>query len=381
MIEHPAYEYSHRIASHTHGETIMIPTRRERRAQIRAITVLGGCCTLAVGGLGLPLGAGPAEAAPAFLSQELSYHAQTDTAEIGEGCSWSTVESRVPDPISLAENSTLTTSVSSSHLGTAKADPDDRLSVSSQLASTVTTVTSGGVPRSIRVDFRGSTRTTATKTASAGCRATPSADLDLSYDFVTTMPLWATLSYSKLGASYTDVYINETDGPRYDDLYGWSDHSSGNSTILLPAGRYGGYLQVTATNPMTSRTESTASRGTVAISFAVVGSASTAPAGQAQRYAALGQARNCSIHALPVRLTSSRARAEKMARVSFAVNGTTIATLRGRQIARAREIRLPLADTAAATVTTTVKLKDTRRHGKLRVGKTLTARASYRPCA
>jgi len=212
---------------------------------------------------------------------------------------------------------------------------------------------------------------------STGCRARPFAALRFNYRFTIAKPMWATLSYTKTGGSYVEAYVSGSSNPgdagSYEELYGWSSKGQGSSTVYLPAGAYQGYVQ--GEPGLTAYATSTVvhdSKGSVKIDLAPAGSAITLPSGSAQSYARLGKARSCTTHTLPAALTSDSTRIKKISRVSFAVNGTTVKSLKGTSIKRGLAIKIPIADSVKASVKTTVTLKN---------GDKRTATASYRACA
>jgi len=342
-----------------------------RTASRRAMTALASIALLAGPAVVVPsspaLAAGPT---PSFSELLLSHHVSTWNAETAL-CADGPVVRQLPDEADLPEGKLVTANVSQKQ--TFSHDDHDSLTFDISQNATARSATAGGLPRSVRLDFAGRGSAVSRQPTSV-CLGNALASSTIAFTFRTAAPLWATLSYAKAGKSYAEAYLYSTaDGSRpYEELYGYGLKSSGSTTVLLPPGEYSGYVTGQTFLPETRTSKSTAANGSVQIAFDRTGSPTAAPAGNAKGYAAFGAARSCAAHILPARLTSSSKRIKAVSRVTFAVNGRTVKTLKGRQLKRGLAVKLPIRDDAAAAVRATVKLKN---------GKTRTLAAGYRACA
>jgi len=339
--------------------------RRRCAAALALAALMAGSATAAP--------AASAADAPVRAFSELSFDHRvttwTDSACRGE------LGSEVsPKDVLLADNGTATSSASRSETFSPLAAAPDTIGISVSQKATARSAARNGAPALLQVDFSGQARTAPSSTA-ASCNAGGMVRASLRFTFTIKKSLWVTLSYTKKGTAFAEAYIYGTDGDRpYEDLFGHLFKGSGSTTALLPPGEYSGYVQGQTHLPVTSAAKSLPASGTVKMAFAEPGTAIVAPSGTAKSYVGLGAARSCAAHVLPAKLTSSSKRIRSVSKVTFAVNGKTVKTLRGKQVKRGLAIKLPVRDDVRASVRVTV----TPKKGK---GKTRTVTASYRPCS
>jgi len=318
---------------------------------------------------GLALAAAPAQAAPVFSELVLRHAADLNWS--GGACKTSNQVDDLPDQITMTENTSVASHAMISETVSSIPAPADKVDATATVVGTAKTSTRNGLPQSVEIAFRGAGKTVAAQGPS-DCGAEPWASLKLQFAFTLTQPMWVTLSYTKAGSVKTILDLWEKNGAPEEFLDSRLWKGTGSSTLLLPAGSYGGYVDAQSYMATSTVTKTVGGSGIAKMTFAPVGSASKAPSGKAQGYAALGKARSCSTHTLPAKLTTSSKKIKRIAKVSFAVNGKTVKTLRGKAVKRGARVSLRLSDGASASVKTTVRFKS---------GKSYTAKASYRPCS
>jgi len=347
-----------------------------RTGTSRRLSVAAAALTALLAGSALTLTANPAlaaGAAPVFSESAIVHDINILNGEYGL-CANGPVVRELPDERSLPENTVVTANVSQKQTFTL--DAEDSLALDISQKATVRSSTAAGLPTAVQLDFSARGSAVSQKSESA-CRGNAWVSSATTFTFRTPVPLWATLSYTKMGKNHAEAYLHSTadGGSRpFEDVYSYGLKSSGSTTVLLPPGEYKGRLSGRSFLHETRATTSAAANGTVKIAFARVGSATAAPAGNAKAYVSLGAARSCTAHVLPAKLTSSSKRVKSVSKITFAVNGKTVKTLKGKRIKRGLAVRLPIRDDAQASVRVTV----TPKKGK---GKARTVTASYRPCS
>jgi hypothetical protein len=300
----------------------------------------------------------PAHAAPVLTDARLRF----DGGGYGytEACPPSSAAPPPGPSVAIVENAA---PASASHAATrtftAKDDATDKVTSTVALQGRASSTTSGGRPTSLAMSFDGTITTSATKDISTKCNAYTRLGIVMSTGFTLTTSTWVTLTIDGRGPGATGAEIWQTSGDvdvvRSDDIDG-----AGSSTVLLPAGDYGAALSGNAWY-QTNTTYSGARSGSASITFAPVGSASKAPSGKARKYVTLPGARACTTHDATVTLTARKKRIKEIEKVSFSVNGTKAATLKGKKLKKGRAVVLPLADSTAVDITATVALENGRK--------------------
>ena len=318
---------------------------------------------------GLALASAPAQAAPVF--SELMLRHSADLNWSGGACKTSNRTDDLPDQITMTENASVASHASVSETVGSIPTPADKVDATASVVGTAKTTTRNGRPQSVELAFRVTGGTVASQGPSS-CGAEPWASLKLQFEFTLAQPMWVTLSYTKTGSAKAILDLWEKYGAPEEYLDSTLWKGTGGTTVLLPAGSYAGYVDGQSYMATSTVTKSVTGSGTARIAFAPVGSAIIGPSGKAQSYATLATARSCATHTLPAKLTTSSKKIKRIKKISFAVNGTTVKTLRGKAVKRGRTVSLRLSDGSPATVTTTVRLTN---------GKTRTAKANYRACS
>ncbi|GAA4088847.1 hypothetical protein ACFFOS_10725 [Nocardioides kongjuensis] len=310
----------------------------------------------------------PAHATPVLTNARLSFG--------GAGYGYTTTcppQGAAPAPgpsVALVENAA---PASASHTVTrkfaAQSDATDYVTNSVTIQGRASATTSGGRPTSLAMGYNGTITASASKGTSPGCSAYTRLGVFLSTGFTLTAPTWATITIGGQGPGSTAVEISQSSGDFYlarsDDTDG-----AGSSTVLLPAGDYEAALGGDAWHQ--TKTAYTGARsGTASITFAVPGSASQAPSGKARKIVRLPAARDCGTHTATATWPKKKVIRWSVGRVTFTVNGTKVATVKGKKIRKGRPVVLPLADNAAADITATVIMKN---------GTKRKVRASYLAC-
>jgi hypothetical protein len=312
-----------------------------------------------------------AHAAPVFTQLETDPYFYSSYS--GGPCTDDGSTGSAPADVPVPENGTpVTAAVSSTGKYYATGTPADKITNSSSLQATATATTAAGQPASVKVAFSGSVTADAVNATSA-CNVYAPAGLEVNFEFTLAQPMWATLNIAKKGAVYAEAYIHgdySVPGYPYMDIYGEHLDGTGTSTVLLPAGTYAGYVEGDVRKQVNKDFSGTGS-GTASITFAPVGSASKAPSGKASKYVALPGARACATHNATATLTTKKKRVKQIEKITFTVNGTKAATLKGKKLKKGKAVALALADNAAADITATVALKN---------GKKKTVNASYLAC-
>ncbi|MBN9613650.1 MAG: hypothetical protein J0H64_09390 [Actinobacteria bacterium] len=322
----------------------------------------------ALAAAGLAVTATSAHATGAFDKLTLQHAAAVNW---GGTCKTNNYSDDVPDQITMTEGAAVSSHASVAERVASVANGNDYVDATASVTGTAKATGQAGQPRSVELSFHGSGSTTASQGGSS-CAAEPWASLKLRFELTLAQPMWATLSYSKIGAARANLELGDKfqSPDEYLDSIHWK--GSGSTTVLIPAGEYIGYVDGQTYMVASKVTKSMTGSGTVKMTFTPAGSAVSGPSGKAQSYAALGAARNCTVHALPAKLTTSAKKIKRIKKISFAVNGKTVKTLRGTKIRRGLAVILRLNDGSPVSVNTTVRLKN---------GASYTARANYRPCA
>ncbi|MBN9613869.1 MAG: Ig-like domain repeat protein, partial [Actinobacteria bacterium] len=188
----------------------------------------------------------------------------------GGNCELGPETGSMPAPVQLTENTGLQSQLSSVRTLARYADPTDLLELRADQSGTATGSAVAGRPQSVRLDYQGTTSVHAAEPSGSGCSAGPQAGMTLEFAFSLAEPMLATLSYSKTGTGYTEASLHESgpDSLPYETLYGQWFEGSASSTVLLPAGSYGGQVYALSSAPMSSTDASSTVRGTVEIRFA-----------------------------------------------------------------------------------------------------------------
>jgi len=233
---------------------------------------------------------------------------------------------------------------------------------------------SGSHPTAATLNFSGTY--TVTKTGTPSCNPLPELWVDNVVDFSTPVPLIATLSYHKTGASYTELYIQNNNSSAYEEMYGEQFSSSATDTIYLPAGSYSAELESelqpefqAASVPSSGQTQT--GSGALGITFAVAGAATSGPKGAASTYVKLASARTCSKGILGTAITTNTTLAKQISQVIYTVNGHVVRHLYASQVKPGLTVNLALAARSSARVVVTVILKN---------GSHVTESATYLPC-
>jgi hypothetical protein len=244
-------------------------------------------------------------------------------------------------------------------------EPARSVTTTTTLRGTASVASTAGLPTSLTLDVSG-TASALPSDPPPDCRAGMVLGADLLADFTLASPLWATLAVSGQGPGQgtIDIFRAGAADPT------WSLPRAGSVTVLVPAGSYEAHLAADTDFPSDTAAAATRS-ASLSVTFVVPGSATTAPSGRASRYVALPGARSCPTHDVTARLTARTKRIKQLRKVTFAVNGTRVATLRGRKLRKGRAVVLPLADNAPAVLTATAALRNGRKR---------TVVASYRTC-
>ena len=337
---------------------------RTRTPARKTISVLAAGA-LALGGLTAV--AAPAQAAPAFTTLKLANEVQLSTS----GCTQQSTNTQVPGDKTLSDTGSASLQASGSESAAPNMADPTSITANTSLSSTARSQSKNGRPLSLKLDVRA--------TASAHqllpgntCKVSGGSMAQLSFAFVVTQPTWITLNAAKQGGTLGQFMMSDgasSIGAIHVDL---NFKTTSSTSWLLDPGNYEGVLMlgVQLQDQQTSR--EVKGNGSYTLSFAAAGSATAKPSGKALGYTSLGSARSCSTNTLSVGVTKSRTKFTRIAKVSWSVNGKTVKTLKGKSLKRGTKVKLRLASAKPASVTTTVKLKS---------GKTLTARASYRACS
>ncbi len=327
---------------------------------------------LAAGAAGivcLGLAQSPASAAPAFT--ETIAHYSLGSGYSGD-CAATTPALTAPPDVPVPENgATVPLSASGTRTFQKNGDASDKVTTAVSVTGSTRVTGAGKTPKSIEVNLKGTASATTSKSTSA-CSASTSAYATTRFDFTTSRPLIATLSYDRTGPMFTEAYIYVSGGDPYEDLYGSHFAASATSRVYLPAGHYKGYVEGGINMNSVTRTTKAAGSSTTRIDFVVPGSTAVAPKGKARKQVTLPAARNCAAHTVNPALTTKAKKLKKAKKVTFSVNGKKQATLKGKKLKKGKAVAIKVADKSPAKLGVTVKLKN---------GKKVTASATYQPCA
>ncbi len=322
----------------------------------------------AAGAACLALAQAPASAAPAFT--ETTAHYSLSSGYSGD-CTATTPAVTSPPDVPVPESgATVPLSASGTRTFQKNGDATDKATTTVSVTGSTRATGAGSTPKSVEISLKGTASVTTTKATSA-CSVSTSAYVSTRFDFTTTRPLIATLSYDRTGPMYTEAYIYAEDDTPYEDLYGGHFTASGMSRLYLPAGRYKGYVEGGVYFDGVDRTTTAAGTSTTRIDFLVPGSAAVAPKGKARKQVSLPAARNCAAHTLNPALTTKAKKLKKAAKVTYSVNGKKKATLTGKKLKKGKTVAIKVADRNPAKLDAVVTLKN---------GKKVTASAIYQPC-
>ncbi|MGN6722072.1 MAG: hypothetical protein ACTHJM_05625 [Marmoricola sp.] len=238
---------------------------------------------------------------------------------------------------------------------------------------------SGSTPTSLQLTFKSSYKVTTT--GAPHCTLSPDFGVSNNFSFTTARPLIATLSFSKTGTSAALAIIQSTTGLNSQGagLIGINVAARGSETAYLPAGSYTGTLQG-AVNPVSFDASTVPSSGTtytgsgsIKMTFAVPGSASSGPSGKASTYVTMGHSLSCSSHSLRTTVTKNSTYSSKISKVVYSVNGHVKKTVYAKSIKPGLAISVgSLSATATNKIGVTVYLKN---------GTHVSEAATYVPCS
>lgn len=329
----------------------------------------GSLAAALAGAFLLTVNTAPAHAAPGFTEVESDPYAGGYLN--GGACSSSGASHPSIPAVPITENgAAVTSTATASTTYAADGDPTDTVTTTATIKTTARATSSGGRPTSVTMTYSGTVQSVASKATSA-CTVLTYAGVDSDFRFTITTPTWATMTATRKGHGYTEVYLYDVNSDGYEDLYGRNLDGTSTSTVYLPAGTYAGYLEAEARTTGGNKTFTASMSGRASLKLAPAGSASAVPAGTAKKHVTLPTARNCGANNAAVKLTTKKKRVKKIERVTYTVNGRKAATLKGKKVRKGRTVALRVPAAAPATIKATVTLKN---------GKKRTVQATYLAC-
>lgn len=245
----------------------------------------------------------------------------------------------------------------------AAADATDVVDLVSSASASVRSTPITGGPATIR-GSGSATSSTDPRLGSTTCEVKVDTYATLTGQFTLPRPMWATLTTSATGngGAYLDL-----DVPGGLFRYSFARTSSGNVSVLLPAGTITLYLEVLASARSTTAVLAEAYSVSFTVDLLPLGHPS-ALAGKGKRYVKFG-ARDCASGDIGASLTKkARKRASK---VVVTVNGKKAAAFKGKRLKK-RSFPVAVASASKANLSATVTLRS---------GKRLKVARSYLECS